>query len=60
MTRTAKAIVWLLEQPGRSQAAAAERFGLTQAAVSLGLKTWRKQNPGMVGSDARRGTRSKT
>lgn len=60
MTKTAKAVAWILEVPGRTQAEAAERFGLTQAAVSYGLKTWRKQNPGQGGVDGRRGVRSKT
>lgn len=54
MTDTGKAVAWLLEAPGRTQAQAAARFGLTQAAVSYGLKTWRKQNPGSAGADGRR------
>ena len=57
-TSTGKAVAWLLAEPGRTQAEAAERFGLTQAAVSYGLKTWRKHNPGLAGVDGRRGKRS--
>lgn len=53
-TDSAKAVAWLLEAPGRTQAQAAERFGLSQPAVSQGLKTWRKQNPGLAGADGRR------
>ena len=60
MTRTAEAVAWMQEAPGRTQAAAAGRFGLTQAAVSYGLKTWRKHNPGASGADGRRNQRSKT
>ena len=51
---TALAVAWLLEAPGRTQTEAAARFGITQAAVSYGLKTWRKQNPGLAGVDGRR------
>ena len=54
-SRTAEAVAWILAEPGRTQAAAAAHFGLTQAAVSYGLKTWRKQNPGLAGVDGRRG-----
>lgn len=53
-TASSKAVAWILEAPGRTQAQAAERFGITQAAVSYGLKTWRKQNPGLAGADGRR------
>lgn len=57
MTSTGRAVAWMLEAPGRTQAQAAERFGITQAAVSYGLKTWRKQNPGTATADGRRGTK---
>lgn len=60
LTRTAQAVAWLLEKPGRSQTEAGTRFGITQTAVSLGLKTWRKQNPHGAPHDARRHQRSKT
>ncbi len=57
MTNTSKAVAWILEAKGRTQAQAAERFGISQAAVSYGLKTWRKQNPGQAGVDGRRGAK---
>jgi len=54
---TAEVIAWLREVPGRTQTDAAGHFGLTQAAISYRLRTWRKQNPGEAGIDGRRGKR---
>lgn len=54
INRSSQAIAWMLAAPGRTQKQAAGEFGITQASVSYGLKTWRKQNPGAVGVDGRR------
>ena len=56
-TSTAEVVAWLREAPGRTQSGAASHFGLTQAAISYRLKTWRKQNPGEAGIDGRRGAK---
>jgi hypothetical protein len=61
MSKTSQAVAWLLGGPGRTQSQAALLYDITQATVSLGLKTWRKRNPDHPGVDARRNnTGSKT
>lgn len=51
MSRTQKAIAWILATQA-SQGEAAEKFGISQCTVSLGLKAHFKKRPGTT-PDAR-------
>ena len=53
ISRTQQAIDWLVANPGATQEEAAFLYGLTQSAVSNGLRSWRRKHPALKAPDAR-------
>jgi predicted transcriptional regulator len=44
-SRTAQAIAWMVAHPGCSQMEAGAKFGISQAAVAIGLRRRREHHP---------------